>query len=180
MNLRRGLIFAATLLSSMTMLGSTAMAQASTGATPHLIPTKVVQYRAAYKDFKGDFSGDWVHCEYVTKSHSTLTWICTKTVTVIETTSATFGFSDGVISSSVGFNVAYSAGVNDAVSVKVKPGGQGWIDNGFRYSRWVVGMEKRTCIHTFILSCPPWPAAHNITVQRHLGNTFAYFGTGAE
>jgi hypothetical protein len=180
MRFRRGLIFIATLLSSMALFGGTAMAQPAHHAAPRLIPNKVVQYRAAYKHFQGDFSGDWVHCEFVTKSKSTLTWTCTKTVTVTETTSATFGFSDGVISSNVGFNVAYAAGVSDAVSVKVRPGGSGWIDNGFRYGRYVVGMEKRTCIHTFILSCPPWPKARNITVQRHLGNTFQYFGTGAE
>lgn len=180
MKLRRALIFAATLLSTMVLCGGTAMAQAAPAATPRLVPHPEVQYRAAYRHNEGDFSGDWVHCEFVTKSKSTLTWTCTRTVTVTETTSATFGFSDGEISSSVGFNVSYATGVSDAVSVRVKPGGSGWIDNGFRYDRFVVGMEKRTCVQTNILSCPPWPKPRAITVQRHLGNTFQYFGTGAE
>ncbi len=33
---------------------------------------------------------------------------------------------------------------------------------------------------TCAVHCSPWSKTHAVTVQRHLGNTFRYFGTGAE
>ena len=157
-----------------------AMAQVTHPAAPKLIPHGYWEYRAAYKDYKGQFSGDWAHCLYVTKQKSPLSYSCTKTVSVSESISGNVGFSDGEISSSVGWNVAYSAGVSVAASVKVKAGGSGWLDDGFRYQRYVAGMEKRWCVQTLILSCNSWSKPDNVTVQRHIGNTFYYFGTGAE
>lgn len=182
--LRRASIFCTALLTFILALpGGMAMAHvihAQQPVTPKLIPNGRWEYRAGYEHFEGDFSGDWVHCLYVTKQRSTLSYSCTKTVTISESISGNIGFPIKEISASVGFNVTYSAGVSVAGSVRVKAGGSGWLDDGFRYSRYVVGMEKRWCVQTLILSCNGWSGPHPVTVQHHLGNTFYYFGTGAE
>jgi hypothetical protein len=60
-------------------------------------------------------------------------------------------------------------------SVKVNPGGYGWFDVGFRYKRYRIGMESRSCANL----CSKWTSPDWVTVQQHLGNTFHYFGTGA-
>ena len=44
------------------MVSGVAMAQVAQPAAPKLVPHGYWEYRAAYKDYKGQFSGDWAHC----------------------------------------------------------------------------------------------------------------------
>ena len=125
----------------------------------------------------GDHSGDWVRCEYVTKANYVQTAGCSRGKTVSTGISYTFGFSDGEISDAVGFNVSFSTTVTASNSVTIEPGGSGWFDVGFRYAEYKIGMEKRRCSP---VNCLPWSKPKTVTVQKHLGDTFHYFGTGAE
>jgi hypothetical protein len=147
------------------------------GNTPSDDPTHV-EIRGIDKHFLGDFSGDWTHCEYVTKAHYTQTAGCSQGKTVTESVSGNVGYSKAGISAAVGFNVAYSTTVTASNSVTIKPGGSGWFDVGFRYGKYTIKMENRLCfVHG---GCDAWSKPDKVTVQKHLGNTFHYFGTGAE
>ena len=135
------------------------------------------QYRGVSKTYVDQVSGDWVHCNYITKAKYTQTAGCTKGKTVATQVSTTYGYSDGEISAAVGFSVTYSTTVTATNSVTIKPGGAGWFSVGFRISRYTIRMENRTCTHG---TCGAWSSpSSKITVQHHLGNTFHYFGTGA-
>jgi hypothetical protein len=136
--------------STVPMLAGSAAAQ----ARPHDV-IYTTQYRAVHKVNNGDRSGDWTHCLYVTKARYTQ-----------------------YLSSSVGFSVSYSQTISTSDSVQVKPGGHGWFDMGFRYDQYTVGMEVRTCI-VETGSCTRWSPPTRTVVQRHLGQTYFYFGTGA-
>ncbi len=146
-------------------------------STPNDNPA-FVQIRGLHKKFLGDFSGDWAHCEYVTKAKYTQAVSCSRGVTVSESVSGSVGFTDSQISGTIGFNVSYSTTVTATNSVTIKPGGSGWFDVGFRYGKYTIEMESRVCfLHG---GCEPWSGPDKVTAQRHLGSTFHYFGTGAE
>jgi hypothetical protein len=146
-------------------------------ANPHDDPT-TFQTRGIDKTFIGDFSGDWRHCNYVTKATYKQNVSCSQGETVSESVSGNVGFSDDEISGSVGFNVTFSSTVTATTGVTVNAGGSGWFDVGYRYAEYTIEMESRTCLlHG---GCDPWSSPDKVTVQNHLGNTFHYFGTGAE
>jgi hypothetical protein len=136
------------------------------------------EYHGIHKTSEGDHSGDWVRCNYISKASYTQTASCSKGKSVSTTISETFGYSDGEISTAVGFSVSYSSTVTAGNSVTIKAGGSGWFDVGFRYHGYSIEMQKRTC-HT-VGGCSAWTDSHTIVVQQHLGPTFHYFGTGAE
>jgi hypothetical protein len=159
--------------STVPLLAGAAAAQ----ARPHDV-IYTTQYRAVHKVNNGDKSGDWTHCLYVTKAKYTQYPSCSQGVTVTEAISGGYGFSSDIISSSVGFSVSYSQTISTSDSVQVKPGGHGWFDMGFRYDQYTVGMEVRTCI-VETGSCTRWSGPTRTVVQRHLGQTYFYFGTGA-
>src|SRR5450759_1037323 len=169
MKFHRVLVFSAAFLSGTALTCGTAFAQASPTAKPRIPLPGGVHYRAVYKHDQGAFSGDWAHCLYITRQKSTLSYTCTKTVTVTETITGSAGFTADGISATVGFNVSYSAAVSVGATVRVRPGGHGWLDDGFRYERYAVGMQKRLCV---LNDCGRWSATHRVIVQRHLGSTF--------
>jgi hypothetical protein len=90
---------------------------------------------------------------------------------------ATYGYSNGEISASIGFSVSYASTVTATTGVNVAPGGSGWFDVGFRYHGYSIELQKRTC-HT-VGGCGAWGDSHTIVAQQHLGPTAYYFGTGA-
>jgi hypothetical protein len=178
MMIRRAAFVPAVLAAALMAVASPAMA--STASTPKAQPSVNPtwwEYRGVHKTFEGDHSGDWRHCEYVTKANYVQTAGCSKGKTVSTGISYTFGFSDGEISEAVGFNVSFSTTVTASNSVTIEPGGSGWFDVGFRYAEYKIGMEKRVCSR---INCLPWSKPKTVTVQKHLGGTFHYFGTGAE
>lgn len=174
----KALAFSTLLLAGFAMSSGTAFAQTAPGATVRSPRTVLVsiQYRSVYRHDQGAHSGDWARCVFATKQRAAITLSCTRTVTVSESISGSAGLSKALISGNVGFNVGYSVGVGAGASVKIKAGGTGWLDDGFRYEQYVAGIQTRTCA----VHCSPWSKTHAVTVQRHLGNTFRYFGTGAE
>jgi hypothetical protein len=142
---------------------------------PELVPTSI-QTRGIDKTYLNATSGDWAHCTYVTKAKYTQTAACSKGVSVTESISGNIGYDAHEISAAVGFSVTFSQSVSSSNSVTIRRGGYGWYDVGFRYKRYKIGMETRTCaIHCTNWSKPDW-----VTVQQHTGNTYHYFGTGAE
>jgi len=153
-----------------------APAMAATGAPAR---TAVQETRGVGKTYMGTFSGDWRHCTYVTKAKYTQTANCSSGRVVSESISGHAGFSISAINAAVGFNVTYTSFVTSSNSVTIKPGGHGWYDVGFRYQRYMIGMEHRWC-YVPPGNCKKWGAPHWVTVQRHLGNTYHYFGTGAK
>ena len=175
MSLLVAVMFGSGLATSSAAMAATAQPAGSVKPSDVIYET---HYRMVSKVNKGTFSGDWVHCVYVTKAKYHQTVSCSKGKTVSESVSGSVGFSKSVISSSVGFNVSYSTTVSSSISVAIKPGGYGWYDVGFRYRKWVVGMQQRTCI-VETGYCFAWSSTDHITVQQHLGNTYHYFGTGA-
>jgi hypothetical protein len=175
MRLRAAMIATGLLLAAAPMTAaSPAMAAVSTPkVNPHWY-----EYRGIHKTDKGQWSGDWVRCNYVSKAKYTQTANCSQGKTVSLAISETYGFSDGEISAAVGFSVSYSSTVTAGNAVTVKPGGYGWFDVGFRYHRYTIQMEKRICYR--VGGCSAWSSPKTITVQHHLGPTFHYFGTGAK
>jgi hypothetical protein len=97
------------------------------------------EYRGVHKTDKGQWSGDWVRCNYVSKANYTQVANCSQGKTVSLSISETYGFTDGQISAAVGFSVSYSSTVTAGNSVTIKPGGYGWFDVGFRYHRYTIG-----------------------------------------
>jgi hypothetical protein len=174
----KALAFSTLLLTGLAMSGGTALAQTSHGATPGAPKGVIVttRYRAVYKHDQGAHSGDWVRCVFATKQRGAITLTCTRTLTVTESVSGSAGLSASGISSSVGFNISFATAIAAGASVKVKAGGSGWLDDGFRYEQYAVGIQTRRCAGP----CAPWSKTRQVIVQRHLGNTFRYFGTGAE
>jgi hypothetical protein len=158
-------------------LVSPASASASRQASPNDV-VYYTQYRGVHKTYRGTYSGDWRRCVYVSKAKYRQSVSCSRGVTVSASISGSAGYSNGVISASVGFNVSYSTTVSSSITVTVRAGGHGWYDVGFRYSRYTIGMEQRTCIRQ-TGHCLPWSSPQTVTVQHHLGNTYHYFGTGA-
>jgi hypothetical protein len=181
MSIRRAAFVPAVMAAALMAVASPAMAStAPTAPAPRAQPAvnpTWTEYRGVHKTFEGDHSGDWVHCEYVTKANYVQTAGCSRGKTVSTGISYTFGFSDGEISEAVGFNVSFSTTVTASNSVTIEPGGSGWFDVGFRYAEYKIGMEKRVCSR---INCLPWSKPKTVTVQKHLGGTFHYFGTGAE
>ncbi len=177
MSFRRALVVWATLLP---VAGTLASPVPTEAATPHLIPTVSTQYRAVNKEYHGLGSGDWKACNYATKQRSTVTIGCAYAVSISLSVSGNVGFTDGEISSSVGWNVTYSTTTTADASVTVYRGGSGFLDVGWVYDEYTVGMEKRRCIHTLIESCGPWSSPERVSLQRAITPTFKYFGTGAK
>jgi hypothetical protein len=142
---------------------------------PKLVPV-YIQTRGVDKTYIRATSGDWTHCEYVTKAKYTQTAGCSKGRTVTESISGNVGYAIYQISAAVGFNVSFSHTVTSSNSVTIRPGGHGWFDVGFRYKLYKIGMERRTCA----LKCTKWSKPDWVKVQQHTGDTYHYFGTGAE
>jgi len=162
-----------------TAAAAPAMAATAGTAGTKSIPGVYYKYRGIHKTYKGAFSGDWVRCVYVSKAKYNQTVSCTKGKTVSETISGNVGFTKAVVSANVGFNVAFSTQVSSTIAVTVKPGGFGWYDVGFRYNRYTIQMEKKRCLAPSNV-CGAWSKPRTVTVQKHTGNTFHYFGTGAK
>jgi hypothetical protein len=157
------------------ILPATALSTASAAAAPHAVYQET---RGIDRTYHGQHSGDWAHCTYVTKANYTQYPNCSVGQTVTADISGDIGFTYDAISASVGFDVSFSTTVTAGNSVVVKAGGSGWFDVGFVYASYRVGMERRTCYTPG--PCNPWSRPDWVTVQDHLGNTFYYFGTGAE
>ncbi len=174
---RKVMLVLAALVASLAAAGPAVAATSPIGHSPKDDPSHV-EIRGIHKHFVGDFSGDWTHCNYVTKANYKQTAGCTQGATVTESVSGNVGYGNGEISGAVGFNVSYSSTVTATNSVTIDPGGYGWFDVGFRYARYTIEMEERTCLlHG---GCDSWSRPDKVTVQKHLGDTFHYFGTGAE
>jgi hypothetical protein len=163
---------------SVAFMATTAMGAAPAMAASGKPKLAVQETRGVGKTYLGAFSGDWTHCTYVTKAKYTQTANCSQGRSVSETISAHAGFTVASISSAVGFSVNYTTTVTASNSVTIRPGGHGWYDVGFRYQRYMIGMEHRWCTVP-PGTCKAWSKPHWVTVQHHTGNTFHYFGTGA-
>jgi hypothetical protein len=131
---------AAAVLAATAMTASPVLASTNAKAQPVTIQT-----RGVGKTYLNAASGDWTHCTYVTKAKYAQNAGCSKGKTVSESISGNAGYSVEDISAGVGFNVSFSQSVSSSNAVTVLPGGYGWYDVGFRYKRYRIGMEHRTC-----------------------------------
>jgi hypothetical protein len=170
----RSLLAVAVGVAGLAGVGVTAMAGPAMAAS-HAVYQET---RGIDKTYEGQHSGDWQHCVYITKENYTQYPNCSVGVTVTTDVSGNAGFTYDSISAGVGFDVSYSTTITGGNGVVVKKGGSGWFDAGFRYNQYKIGMERRTCVSPG--PCGSWSKPYWVTVQQHLGNTFAYFGTGAE
>lgn len=165
----------AALLVGTAMASSPAWAVSQPSATPNDNPTHP-EYRGINKTFEGAYSGDWTRCNYASKEKGSQTIGCTEGKSVTETIMGNVGYNADDISQVIGFSVAYSSIVTATNNVKVKAGGYGWFDVGFRYNRYEITMQSRQCPEHG--NCSAWGDSDTVTVQQHLGPTSYYFGTG--
>lgn len=153
--------------------GSGSPARTGTSAGPNDVVYYTI-YRAASDTYQGAYSGDWRHCVYATASQYFYTIACNQTVTVTASFSASGGYTSGIVSATVGFDVEYSSSFGNSASFNVDPGQYGWLDAGFRYDQYLVGMESETCIRE-TGQCFGWSAPTYLTVQHVLGDTYQAF-----
>lgn len=156
---------------------STAMVASAASGTPYDSPT-FYHTRAIDKVYIGEFSGDWARCEYVYAERYTQNVICPSGTKNSLSVSGNKGYSYSDVSAGVGFNISYRSTLASGSSIVIKPGGHGWNDVGYRYRKYTIVMQRNSCgLHG---GCTGWGDSIKYTVQEYLGDTYAYFGTGAK
>lgn len=129
------------------------------------------------KTNEGTYTGDWRHCIYVAASPVWTHPTCNVNVTVTAQFTLTGGYTSDQISGVVGFNISYSVSYGYGLTADVPPDTSGYIDIGLHYTRYKVGVQKRTCFVPG--TCDPWSGTSYQTVQHVLAPAMAFHKTGS-